>query len=124
MYRTAYCGPSGVLIIEVSLYRTAYCGPNGVLTIEVSLYRTAHCGPSGVLIIEVSLYRRAYYGPSGVLIIEVSLYRTAYSMWCPRDVVYRGLNVWDSLLWFQWWLNTYRHLHMHLPTPYSPLVLS
>ena len=32
--RTAYCGPSGVLIIKVSLYRAAYCGPNGVLTIE------------------------------------------------------------------------------------------
>ena len=37
-YRTAYCGPSGALIIEVSLNRTAYCGPNGVLIIEVSLY--------------------------------------------------------------------------------------
>ena len=37
-------------------YRTAYCGPNGVLSIEVSLYRTNYCGPSGVLSIEVSLY--------------------------------------------------------------------
>ena len=36
-YRTAYCGPSGVLNIEVSLYRTAYCGPKGVLIIEVSI---------------------------------------------------------------------------------------
>ena len=34
-YRTAYCGPNGVLIREVSLYRTAYCGPNGVLIREV-----------------------------------------------------------------------------------------
>ena len=42
-----YCGGS--------LYRTAYCGPYGVLIIEVSLYRTAYCGLSGVLIIEVSL---------------------------------------------------------------------
>ena len=53
--RTAYCGPSGVLIVEVSLYRTAYCGPSGVLIVDVSLYRTAYCGPSGVLIMEVSL---------------------------------------------------------------------
>ena len=48
--------PMVSLLIEVSLYRTAYCGPNGVLIIEVSLYRTAYCGPNGVLIIEVSLH--------------------------------------------------------------------
>ena len=74
---TIYYGPSGVLIMEVSLYRTANYGPNGVLITEVSLYRTANYGPSGVLITEVSLYRTANNGPSGVLIIEVSLYRTA-----------------------------------------------
>ena len=54
--RTVNGGPSGVLIIEVSLYMTAFCGPNGVLIIEVSLYRTAYCFPSGVLVTEVSLY--------------------------------------------------------------------
>ena len=85
IYRTAYCGPNGVLIIEVSLYRTVYCCPSGVLIIEVLLYRTVHCGPSGVLIIEVSLYRTAYCGPNGVLIIEVPLYRTAYCG--PKDVL-------------------------------------
>ena len=42
IYRTAYCGPSGVLITEGSLYRTAYCGPSGVLTIEGSLNRMAY----------------------------------------------------------------------------------
>ena len=62
------------LLREVSLYRTAYCGPNGVLIREVSLYRTAYCGPNGVLIVEVSLYRTAYCGPNGVLIVKVSLY--------------------------------------------------
>ena len=56
MYKTAYCGPNGVLTIEVPLYRTVYCGPHGVLTIEVPLYRTAYCGPNGVLTIEVPLY--------------------------------------------------------------------
>ena len=45
-YRTAYCGPSGVLIIEVPLYRTVYCGPNGVLIIEGLLYRTVYRGPN------------------------------------------------------------------------------
>ena len=38
------------------MYSMAHCGPSGVLIIEVSLYRTAHCGSSGVLIIEVLLY--------------------------------------------------------------------
>ena len=42
MYRTAYCGTNGVLIIEVLLYRTAFCGPNGVPIIEVSLYIEKH----------------------------------------------------------------------------------
>ena len=56
LYRTVYCGPNGVLIIDVPLYRTVYCDPNGVLNIEVSLYRTVYCGPNGVLIIEASLY--------------------------------------------------------------------
>ena len=54
-YRTVYCGPNGVLIIEVPLYRTVYCGPSGVLIIEVPLYRTVYCGPNGVLTIEVLL---------------------------------------------------------------------
>ena len=69
IYRTAYCGPIGVLIMEVSLYRTAYCGPNGVLIMEVSLYRTAYCGPNGVLIMEVSLYWQ--WGETKSLLIEV-----------------------------------------------------
>ena len=51
---SVYCGPNGVLSIEVSLYRTGYCGPNGVLIIQVPLYRTVYCGPNGVLSIEVS----------------------------------------------------------------------
>ena len=55
-YRTADCGSSGVLIIEVTLYKTVYCGPNGVLILEVSLYRTAYCGPSGILTMEGPLY--------------------------------------------------------------------
>ena len=42
--------------MEVSLYRTAYSGPSDVLIMEVSLYRTAYSGPSGVLITEVSLF--------------------------------------------------------------------
>ena len=49
-----YCGPNGVLVVEVSLYRTAYCGPNGVLIVKVLLYRTAYCALNGVLIVEVS----------------------------------------------------------------------
>ena len=40
---------------KVPLYRTVYCSPNGVLIIDVTLYRTVYCGPSGVLIIEISL---------------------------------------------------------------------
>ena len=67
MYSTVYCGPKGVLNIEVSLYRTVNSGPKGVLSIEVSLYRTVYCGPKGVLSIEVSLYRTVYCGPKGVL---------------------------------------------------------
>ena len=43
IYRTAYCGPRGVLSIEVSLYRTAYCVPNGVLIIEVPSYTQSNC---------------------------------------------------------------------------------
>ena len=53
LYRTAYCDPNGVHIIEVSMYRIAYCGPNGVLIRKVSLYRTPYCGPNDVLNIEV-----------------------------------------------------------------------
>ena len=35
-YIGLYCGPKGVLIIEVPLYRSVYCGPKGVLITEAS----------------------------------------------------------------------------------------
>ena len=75
LYRTAYCGPSGVLIIRrfhytgqltvvpvVSLLYGGFTIQDSLLWsqwcpyyTEVSLYRTAYCGPSGALIVEVSL---------------------------------------------------------------------
>ena len=67
-----YCGPNGVLIIEVPhTGQLTVVSVVSLLQIRSSTYRTAYCGPNGVLIIEVPLNRTAYYGPNSVLITEV-----------------------------------------------------
>ena len=96
IYRTAYCGPSGVLIIEVLLYRTVYCGPD-VLSIEVLLNGIAYYSSNGVLIIEVSQYGSVYCGSSGVLTTEVpvlSVHNILHGnhMYCRNSRRSRNLN--------------------------------